>query len=201
MASIQDLFHTLLKPNQSSIVFGNLGRRVNLIIYHLNTFFNDWVVEIRSRWDKPNVETFCDVLVWIEPFFQQEIVKPHYAKCMIVFTSHLNLIYSNIPIVYHFLGNCNYESLLSKRKKQVKPDYIFRPSIFHTTTFESFSKNVIIDLYGCKDDHEALVCFLNALETLNVCPISHWDVYDRNNLNFLKKCDKVLQYLHLEKIL
>lgn len=175
MNSIQELIETCVKPNLTTVVFSNLGRRPSLLIYYFNMLFKDLEIVIRSRWND-EVETFCDLLVWLEPEFESEIVKPQYAKSMIVFTSHLRLKYCTNIVGFH-LGHSYRDTLITKRVNsiefkndniKIKNHFILKPGPFQTTYDEiPRESNVLIDLTHCRDSHETYVCFMNSFEVLN----------------------------------
>lgn len=174
MNSLQELLETFMKPNLTTVVLGNVGRRPSLLIYYFNLLFRDLKIIIRSRWED-ELETSCDVLVWLEPEFNSPITKPHYAKSMIVFTSHLQLV-NCTHVVGYYLGHSYYDSIMLKRMEPIPSgnivklkDYVILKPLPFQTTYEIIPKdsNVIIDLTHCRDSHEQYICFMNSFEVLN----------------------------------
>lgn len=174
MNSVQQLLEKYITPNKSTIVFGNLGRRPSLLIYYFNMLFKDLDVTIRSRWIT-DLETCTDVLVWLEPEFGQIIEKPSHANCMIVFTSHLHLNYSDDVVGYHLGDPCTrYEPLMKKKRfdlqhwPSLKKCIVLKPEPFQFVYREiPKDSHVIVNLTHCRDSHETYVCLMNSFDVLN----------------------------------
>lgn len=185
MNSIQELFKKYIKPGLTTIVYGNLGRRPSTLIYHFNLLFPEKTIQMRSRWEN-EIETRCDVLCWIEPEFQADIVKPNNAECMIVWTSHLNLIINNNDIIigYH-LGNIN--NICSKQLESVEDAKKDKNIVLKSGYFQSnnnitpLKSHVWVDLTFCHDSHEAYLCLLNSFEIINYYNVSSWAICFRKN--------------------
>lgn len=207
MNSLEDLLKEYIKPNKSTIVLGNLGRRPSTIIYYMKMLFWDLNVTIQSKWEK-ELETKCDVLIWLEPEFEQQIEKPSYAQCMIVFTSHLHFNYSGNVIGYHLGNPCTHYDRLIKKKSQTIADFkesikkwnhytvndeyiislntslkkslILTPDVIQSTFIEiPRNSHVVVDLQNGRDSHEQYMCLLNSFEVLNYYEphVINWFIY------------------------
>lgn len=205
MNSVQQLLEEYIKPNKSTIVFGNLGRRPSLLIYYINMLFRDLIVTIRSRWET-DLETDTDVLVWLEPEFSTMIEKPSHAHCMIVFTSHLHLDYSDNVVGYHLGDPCTrYEPLIQKKRIHLRDWPSLRKCVFlRPEPFQCAYKEiprqsyVIVNLRHCRDSHETYICLMNSFDVLNYYEnhVVGWFILFNPAVTFdedMQTCDKKLR--------
>ncbi|GFU12367.1 hypothetical protein NPIL_138391 [Nephila pilipes] len=78
MNSVQQLLQHYLKPGLTTIVYGNLATRYNLIKYYIDLMFDDLNIEFRTK--ESNIELYCDVLVWFNPEFGEHVYRPNHAR-------------------------------------------------------------------------------------------------------------------------
>ncbi|GFT54896.1 hypothetical protein NPIL_431831 [Nephila pilipes] len=84
MNSVQQLLQHYIKPGLTTIVYGNLATRYDLIKYYLDLMFDDLNIEFRTK--EPNIELYCDVLVWFNPEFGEHVYRPNHARVIKAYT-------------------------------------------------------------------------------------------------------------------
>lgn len=165
MCSVEQLLIQHLKPNKTTIIHSDLGRKPSIVIYYMKKYFSNWKALYRPFDEEDYVPH--DVLIWFEPPFNS-VVKT-YSKCMIVFTSHLYLKHE-ISIIPFQLKNGAYVSLLRKLNNQTNYfiDVVIKPTAFRNTPLVEIytPSRVYIDFTHCKNISTFYLCFLNAMENL-----------------------------------
>lgn len=167
MISIQQLLKDLIQLRKSVIVFGFLGRKPSLLRYYLDLLFD----HLNIQWES-GIE--CDLFIWLEPTFETIIEKNPYAKQQIVFTSHLNLIYSLDVVGYHvenipFHFETIYNELIHKKTigniSNLRNKKYF---VLYPDNYREIPKNsrIVVYLLNCKDSHTTYIQLLNVFENL-----------------------------------
>lgn len=181
-----------LQKNKTTIVHSGMGRKPSIIIYYMEKYFQEWKVLYRPFDDE--LENSYDVLIWFEPPFESNIEKHDNIKCMIVFTSHLDLNHKETIITLHSKYP-NYK-LLRKKFEQDYEEFetvIIKPKPFRDETFIEMKEPsfVYIDLTHCHNKHIMYLCLLNALENLQYYSdfIEKWKL-SNNALPFSKYFQK-----------
>lgn len=190
MCSIEQILKHSLKKNKTTIVHSAIGRKPSIIFYYMEKYFQEWKVLYRP-FDDELQDDIVDVLIWFEPKFKSKIEKCNTIKCMIVFTSHLNLNHEEtiITLPNNYL---NYKLL----KEKFKQDYeefetiTINPKPFRNEVFVEIKQPsfVYIDLTHCYNKHAMYLCLLNAMENLQYYFdfIEKWKV-SQNAVRFLQK--------------
>ena len=199
MTSIQQLLKDLIKSGKSVIVFGFLGRRPLLLKYYIDTLF----YYLNVQWE-PNIE--CDLLIMLEPKFKSKIEKPLYAKQMIVFTSHLNLVYSLNVVGYHvenvpFHFETIYQEFIKKRSPGNIRNILNKNKYFilYPDGYQEIPKNsrVVVYLLDVPDSHQTYIRLLNVFENLLAFNdyIISWEIHLNSSINFKQDMSQCLQKL------
>lgn len=196
MCSVEQILKQSLKKNKTTIVHSAVGRKPSLIIYYMEKYFQEWKVLYRPFDDE--LENSFDVLIWFEPPFKSNIEKYDNLKCMIVFTSHLDLNHKETIITLHS-KSLNYK-LLRKKFKQDYEEFetvFIKPKPFRDEVFVEIGEPsfVYVDLTHCHNHHTMYLCLLNAMENLQYYSdfIEKWKISNNaltlSNI-FLKKKGK-----------
>lgn len=192
----EQILISALKKSKCTIICGNIGRRPNIVMYYMKKYFNDWKVKYKP-FDNDRIEFVnddYDVLIWFEPPFKSVIETSQ--KCIIVFTSHLDLKH-NASVIHYHLGirdNSIYdkfdylkdESVINYFENIVEPniqlktnhdnsiyngkfqDILIIPSEFRFQNFIEIYKPSIVSIYlgNCTNAHMVYLCLLNAMDNI-----------------------------------
>lgn len=165
MGSIEQILKQSLKKNQTTIVHSAVGRKPSIIMYYMMKYFYEWKVLYRPFDDE--LENYFNVLIWFEPQFQSTIEKCANGKCLIVFTSHLDLIHKETIITFH---SPNYKLLRNKFEQNYEEfeTVVIKPKPFRDQVFVEIKEPafVYVDLTHCHTTHIMYLCLLNAMDNL-----------------------------------
>lgn len=194
MGSIEQILTQSLKKNKTTIVHSAVGRKPSIIMYYMMKYFYEWKVLYRPFDDE--LENYFNVLIWFEPQFQSTIEKCADGKCLIVFTSHLDLIHKETIITLH---SPNYKLLRKKFEENYEEfeTVVIKPKPFRDEVFVEIKEPafVYVDLTHCHSKHIMYLCLLNAMDNLLYYSdfIQKWKM-SKNALifsnHFLKKSKK-----------
>lgn len=197
MCSVEQILKENLKINNTVIVYSTFGRKPSVIMYYMMKYFNAWKVLYRPFDDE--LENYFDVLIWFEPPFGSVIEKCTYGKCMIVFTSHLDLTHKQTVIHLHS-KQPNYKVLRKKFKQNYEEfeTIVLKPQPFRNEPFVEIKQPafVYVDLTHCVNKHTMYLCLLNAMDNLHYYSdfIKKWKMSENAALifsnYFFKKKDK-----------
>ena len=153
----------LCKTNDTTIIFGNLGRNPLMITYFLDLIFtsNETVgILTQWSWDTPysTKAGYYDFLIIIEPCFGDCIYSHPNVKHLIVLTSHLSLKWpSNSLLLALHIGD--FTSLPSDIK-----GVTFNPPMYHQEKNYNLPNKTIIDVTQFTSDHNAYLGLLTGIE-------------------------------------
>lgn len=183
-----------VKQQKMAIIFGNLGRHIQLLTFFMDFCFqHDDVVAVVSKWktNSPyqcDMQFDCDVLFLIEPSFKECLnVCDFNAKHVIVLTSHLNLIVSkDTPILYYQIGNPEqYKCLAILPTKAVR----FIPPVLYDSKLDLFKgktqQPICIKLTKCESVHETYLRLLTGKEMVGSNP--YYVQMSKDHRSFLKQ--------------
>lgn len=167
------------------IVLGNLGRHPSILEYYLDVYDSTIKTKIRSHWWKNlNIDlsykddgTPCDLLILVEPLINEIIIKPVYAKSLLILTS---FTLKNTILPKHFyLGNIENISKIIKKYSPVKLSnaYTFKCPIVFDYRIPFFTESYVnfhVSRYSSKQ--EIFLCIANFIDYIANLKINKWSV-------------------------
>lgn len=170
------------KQHKLSIVFGNLGRHVNLLTMYLDLVLDyDTEIGIISKWNVESPYVVRDdleykILFLVEPDFGTLLHQTNFkTKSTIVLTSHLNLPKTeNIPKYFYNFG----ENWYRNRKFETISNSVveFVPPVFYDYKWKipldwiENERIICLDLSKCLTAYDAYLRYLTGKEmTLPLC--------------------------------
>lgn len=199
MYSIEQILKQSLKKDKTTIVYSAVGRKPSIIIYYMVKYFHEWRVLYRPFDDE--LDNYFDVIIWFEPTFGSTIENYSNGKCMIVFTSHLDLKHKETIITLRSQYP-NYK-LLRKKYEQNYEEFetiVIKPKPFRDEVFVEIKEPafVYVDLTHCHNKHTMYLCLLNAMDNLHYYSdyIQKWKMSENALIfsNYLKKKRKATKY-------
>ncbi|GBO07460.1 hypothetical protein AVEN_202729-1 [Araneus ventricosus] len=162
LKDIKSLFES---PSNLTVVFGNLGRHPYLLTYYLDMCV-DYDVSIQCRWDTHSPyqdDRTCNVIVRLEPDFDEIIEKLPSVRKLFVFTSHANFI---VREKYKFIV-LHVGSMENPIVVNDTPHYVFRPDVLHYRRLQlpPESSTVLVDI---SETHSKIECYLKILNAIEV---------------------------------
>ncbi|GBN83864.1 hypothetical protein AVEN_57372-1 [Araneus ventricosus] len=150
----------------TTVVFGNLGRHPHLLTYYVDLCTNE-DVSIHCRWEthSPYQDTRAtDVVLRLEPDFDEIVEKPPQSQKLFVFTSHLSFsISEDHAIVVCHAGGRRIPNIV-----QDPPQYTFYPDVLHDRRLPIPPANSVVrvDVSQTRSKIECYLKLLNAIEVL-----------------------------------